>query len=209
MMIIVSCILSIILFLQNFSFAVIDQAKLFISSDFINDGDAAEALKYSIECYRKLGYDIQNSFNVLPYTVTDQRDTVLNYIRGTGKNYAILISSHGNYEIITMRRNDLNQYIYPFDITGAWHFVFLDSCYSMANDSFAQAFRTVGYSNRATLGWYKSVETPATAIWWKNFKNVVGTTDLRTACLAAADCAAEEGNYSTPKSLYIKIELMI
>jgi len=30
MMIIVSCILSIILFLQNFSFAVIDQAKLFI-----------------------------------------------------------------------------------------------------------------------------------------------------------------------------------
>ena len=51
MMIIVSCILSIILFLQNFSFAVIDQAKLFISSDFINDGDAAEALKYAIESW--------------------------------------------------------------------------------------------------------------------------------------------------------------
>lgn len=172
-------VISIILLLQIPCFAAVDQAHLFLSKDFENDASAVQAMMHSVSTCRTLGYDIQGGISIIiPFSITDSKTPVLNYISGTGDNYAFLVSSHGNSSLFCMKNGDPSSYIYPSDISGAWHFVFLDSCSSLADDDFAQAFRTVGYSNRATLGWFDTVNTSASAEWWSYFKNAVGTTNL-------------------------------
>lgn len=190
--------LILICILQISSLAVIDQAQLFLSTDFQNDADAVQAMKHGVKTFQTLGYNIQGGLPLLHYSITDSKATVLQYIRGTGNNYAFLVSSHGNSSLFAMKLKDDNQDIYPKDISGYWHFVFLDSCSSMANDSFAQAFKTVGYSNRASFGWYTTVETPGSREWWSYFKKVAGTTNIRSACLSAADLCSND----TPIRIY-------
>lgn len=186
-------IISLILItvLQISSFAVIDQAKLFIATD-CNNTLARQTTNYAIKTFEKLGY------NVLGLSITGRKSDVLNYISGTGNNYGFYEYGHGGTGVFTMKNGDKNQYIYPSDITGYWHFVFLNSCSCLSNDAFGQAFRTVGYSNRAILGWYQTVTFGASDEWWSYFKNVAGTTNIRSACLAAADKCSN----STPIRIY-------
>lgn len=188
----------LILTLQISSFAVIDQAKLFLSTDFQNNSLAVQAMNHSVDTFQTLGYDIQGGLPLLHYYVTNSKSTILNWLSGDGNNYGFLVSSHGNTGFFTMQSGNTSARIYPSDITGYWHFVFLDSCSSMANDSLAAAFKTTGYSNRASLGWYTTVGTDGSEEWWSYFKNVAGTTNLRSACLAAADNCSN----STPIRIY-------
>lgn len=188
----------IILSLQFSSFAVIDQAQLFLSTDFQNDSSATQAMKYGVKTFQTLGYNITSGNILRRYIITNSKSTVLNYISGTGNNYAFLVSSHGNSNCFAMQNGNSSSYIYPSDISGYWHFVFLDSCSSMANDSFARAFRTTGYDYRASFGWYTTVTTSGSEEWWSHFKDVAGTTNIRSACLAAADQCSN----STPIRIY-------
>lgn len=189
----------VILFLLQVScFAVIDQAKLFISTECNSHSSSSDTMKYALNTFSKLGYDIQRTSSLSGYQVTNSKAKVLDYIKGTGNNYALFVFAHGNTGIFTMNSSDVNQEIIPSNITGYWHFVFLNSCSCLSDDQFAQAFKTVGYNYRAILGWYKAVEFNASREWWSYFKNVAGTTNIRSACLAAAD----QCSYSTPIRIY-------
>lgn len=168
------------------SFAGVDQVKLFLSTDFTSTSFGSQATNYAADTFEKLGYDIQLPSIPLRYFVTNSKSVVMDYIRGTGDNYAFFVFAHGNAGRFTMNVNDINQYIFSDEITGAWHLVFINSCNSMANTSLAEAFRTVGYSNRASLGWFDIVTDGGSAEWWGYFKNYAGTMSLRDACLEAA-----------------------
>lgn len=196
---IIICIL-LISSLQISSFAVIDQAKLFIAEEWANDSQAVQATNYAVRTFQTLGYDIQGGLPVLKYTVANTRSAILNWLSGDGNNYAFYVFAHGADGQFNMCRDGANapQRIYASDITGYWHFVFLNCCSSMETDSLARAFKTTGYSNRASLGWYATVTNTASAEWWSYFKNVAGTTNLRSACLAAADNCSN----STPIRIY-------
>lgn len=188
----------IILTLQISSFAVIDQARLFLAKEWTSSNSAVQTTLYAVRTFKTLGYDVLGS---IPwYTVTDSRSTVLNYISGTGHNYAFYVFAHGDDGRFNMCRDGDNapQRIYSSDITGYWHFVFLNCCSSMSSDSLARAFKTTGYDYRASLGWFNTVTDVASAEWWGYFKNVAGTTNIRSACLAAAD----QCSHSTPIRIY-------
>ena len=193
------CILLILAF-QISSLAVIDQAKLFIAQEWTSSSSAVSATSYAVRTFQTLGYDIQGGLPVLKYTITNNRNDILNWLSGDGNNYAFYVFAHGADGRFNMSRDGANapQRIYASDITGYWHFVFLNCCSSMETDSLARAFKTTGYSNRASLGWYTTVTDAGSAEWWGYFKNVAGTTNLRSACLAAADNCS----YSTPIRIY-------
>lgn len=197
------CIITIVLLmlmmtLQMSSFAVIDQAQLFIAKEWANNTYAVQATTYAVKTFQTLGYDIKGGLPALHYTITDSRSTILNYLSGTGNNYAFFVFAHGGPGIFTMNNSSASAAIRSSDITGYWHFVFINGCSCMSNDSFAQAFKTVGYSNRASLGWFDVVTSGASSEWWSYFKNQAGTTNLRSACLASADKCSN----STPIRIY-------
>jgi len=181
--------------LQISSFAVTDQAKLFLSHELSSLSSAVRATNYAVQTFQKLGYDIQGgTTSVLKYYITNSKSTVLNYIKGTGNNYAFYEFAHGDDGLFNMSRDGSNapQTIFASDITGYWHFVF------MATDKLAQAFKTGGYNYRASLGWYATVTDAASEEWWSYFKNQAGTTNIRSACLNAADKCSR----STPIRIY-------
>lgn len=189
--IILNISLLLICILQISSFAVIDQAKFFIAGD-IYCSLTLQTTKYAESTFKKLGYDNQG------ITSTYYKSTVLDYISGLGNNYGFYEYGHGGTGVFTMKNGDASQYIYTSDISGYWHLVFLNSCSCLSNDAFGQAFHTVGYSNRAILGWYTTVQFGGSDEWWSYFKNEAGNSNLRTACLnAASNCS-----YSTPIRMY-------
>lgn len=193
-------IISLILvcILQISSFAVIDQAKLFISTEISKINTTNETMVYAAQTFKKLGYDVQPGTAHLNYTITGLKKDVLNYISGTGNNYALFVYAHGGTGVFTMDNTKASEVIYTSNISGYWHFVFLNSCSCMSNDAFAQAFKTVGYSNRASLGWYDTVQYIGTYEWWSHFKDFAGKENLRDACLDAASLC----EHSTPIRMY-------
>lgn len=178
--------LILIVVLQISSFAATDQVKLFLSSELTSSSYATDTMNYAVSTFRTLGYNIIGS----NYTVASLKAPVLDYINESGNNYAFFNFSHGASNAFWFM-SDRAQYIFPSEVSGNWHLVFLNHCYSLAtNTQFAQAFNTIGYTNRASLGWFDEVTDGASAEWWSYFKNVAGTTNLRSACLAAADNCA-------------------
>lgn len=125
---------------------------------------------------------------------------VLNYISGTGKNYGFLVSSHGYAGLFNMdlSKDDNSARVFPSDITGYWHFVFINACDTMKTDAMAQAFKTIGYSNRASMGWSGTILNAGSREWWGYFYNSAGNMNLRAAALdAASKC-----QYNTPIRAY-------
>lgn len=193
----ISILLSLlILTINSVSFAATDQFRAFRSYDFEDSDSVSQAVSYAVWTFQDLGYANVDGTNT--YTKTNDRSVVLNYIGGSGNNYGFFVYAHGNSNLFTMRTGDTTRYIYPSNISGNWHLVFLNCCSCMSTDSFADAFNTVGYSNRASMGWYNTVTIGAAEEWWSHFYSVAGTTNLRSACLAAADqCTG-----STPIRIY-------
>lgn len=193
--------LILICLLQFSSFAIIDQAKLFISEELAYNTYNIQVMTYAVKTFKILGYNILNgNTGALNYHIANSRNQVLDYISGTGNNYGFFVHAHASDGAFNMSRDGDNapQRIYSSDITGYWHFVFINGCSSMASDSLARGFKTVGYSNRASLGWYKGINNDAGAEWWKYFKDEAGKTNLRDACLNAAD----QCKLSTPIRMY-------
>lgn len=185
-----------ILLFQNGVFAATDQFKAFLSSDFSTDSSSLASILLACRSFQTLGYT--NAMGTDNYQKYATRSSVMNYINNSGNNYGLYISSHGNTDLISMKLNNSSEYIYPSQISGNWHLVFLDSCSSLATNSFANSFKANGYSNRATLGWYMTVTTYASSEFFKYFHVLVGTTNLRSACLSAADRCVKK----TPIRMY-------
>ena len=173
-----------ILMIQNQIFGADIYFRGFMSNDFYGLGDITNL--YAATTFQQLGYINMDGINN-NYTTTSNKADVLNYINYLGNNFGFYVNAHGNSNCFTMNINDSNQNIYPSDIKGYWYLVFLDCCSCLATDTFANAFQTVGYSNRSTLGWYEDVSISGAEEWWSHFSNVAGTTNIRSACLTAAD----------------------
>lgn len=181
---------TIVILFQTMCFAATDQAAIYLSTDFSNDSDAKNAANYAGLTFRKLGYSIVTGSGANLYTMTGSGAVVRGYINGSGNNYGLYISAHGNDEWINMTKGSTDHRIYPANVTGNWHFVFLDSCSSLADDDFANAFKTTSaYSNRGILGWFNTVTTPATMEFWPYFYSFATTRSLRQCALdAASNC---------------------
>ena len=130
---------------------------------------------------------------------TNDKNYLLNeWIRISGNNYGFYIYAHGNSSGFTLENGNSSKFVSSSDISGNWHLVFLDSCSCLATDTFGRAFKTLGYSNRATLGWYMDIAHVASEEWWTHFYPVAGTTNIRSACLTAAD----QSQNKTPIRMY-------
>lgn len=198
------CILVFSLLIMQFNFAsAVDQYKAFKSCVYaVGDvtPEVANAVNvanyFAVATFNKLGYSSANVGNSIQ-TVNNKQD-VLSWIRQSGNNYGFYIYAHGTSGRIEVVQGDDSTYLYPSEISGNWHLVFLDCCSCNATNAFATKFKTDGYSNRATLGWYKDVQHVDSADWWGCFNEVAGTTNIRAACLNAADrCTG-----STPIRMY-------
>ena len=135
--------------------------------------------------------------------VTNSKQVVKNYISTPGKNYGLLILAHGNnIPCFSMDRSQGDaQKIYTSDISGVWHFVFINACSVMETDKMAQAFQTVGYTKRVALGWSASVDGPALKYWWGCYEKYAGKYGVSEAAVKAAnDCIPTP--YSTPIRAY-------
>lgn len=190
-------IISALVSLTTSCFAATDQVKLFLSTNFGSYSFSKTTMTYAALIYNKLGYNnVMGGYN---YATTGSKSDVMSYINTSGNNYAFFEYAHGNESLFIMKEPDTSTAIYPSDISGNWHLVFLNSCSSLKTDSFAQAFKTTSaYQNRAILGWYNIVTHAGSKEFIQNFYNYVGTMGLRDACLAAA----AECEYSTPIRIY-------
>ena len=87
------------------------------------------------------------------------------------------------------------------DISGNWHFVYLDGCYTGSADDWADAFHIDGYSNRAYLGWRGDVLMANTYRFNEIFFPMLnGAIAVRQAAVDAA--AQVPGDGTTPIRFY-------
>ena len=123
---------------------------------------------------------------------------MLEWINNTGNGYAMYVHTFGG----TGYFNDY--YGYSIDnsmISGNWDFVYIDSSYSAANTDLANAFHSVGYSNRCFLGWSGTVTSANSETFNYHFwLNNVGNTSIRLAAVNAA--SSVPGSGTTPIKLY-------
>lgn len=202
--IIITILIFSLIILQFNSVNAADQYKAFKSSIYAVGDVTVEvanavnsAVTWGVATFNKLGYINAGYYANTYYTVNNKQD-VLNWINYSGNNYGFYIYAHGTQNWIEVVQGDSSTYIYPNEISGNWHLVFLDSCSCNATNAFATKFHTDGYSNRATLGWYTIIQHVDSADWWWRFNDVAGTTNLRAACLdAAGKCSG-----STPIRMY-------
>ena len=176
----------ILIFSNTVCFASTDEFAVFSSVDASADSIMMSATAYGMLTFQKLGYINVNGTNMGVTNAT--REQVLNYISGTGKNYGFLVSAHGyaGRFNMNMSKTDGSQRVYASDITGYWHLVFINACDTMSTDEMARAFKTIGYTNRASMGWSGTISNEASKEWWGHFYNSAGNMSLRAAALDAA-----------------------
>lgn len=179
--------LFIVCILQINCYASTDEAGVFLSSYVGLNTYTSKTLDYVVKTFQKLGYNIVTTSGSNKFVTTGSKSTVMSYIRSNGNNYGFYVLAHGVPGKFTMYKGDLNQVISASEITGNWHLVFLDACDALSTSEFATAFKTTSaYSNRAILGWFKTVTTYALQEYWPYFYAEAGTTNLRQAALNAA-----------------------
>ena len=135
----------------------------------------------------KLGYP--SAFAVTAAETTKAK--ILDYIHNDPNGYGFYFDGHGgdstNTRIIS---SDVNA-VYPSEITGNWHFVYIDACYTGQTDSWAKAFKILYdnggyYSKRAFLGWYDTVTVYAAYDFLNYYFEYVPGETVRNAALDAA-----------------------
>ena len=147
-----------------------------------------------------IGYVQYNKYHYDTYTL---KTKILNYIGIGGNEYAMYIRCHGCPSYICGKNssNTEARKIYPSDLSGNWHFVFLDGCETGASNNFASALHIYGYSNRAFLGWYNTVATSASKAFVQNYWPILASSTTKTVRQAALDTAALIAS-STPIRFY-------
>lgn len=145
---------------------------------------------------KKLGY------NDINYAYGNPSKGTLNNFFGRNDAYAVYISSHGGLNPTRLHNNTSNNYwtLYPSDISGNWHLVILDACTTADTTEWADAFKVRGYSRRAYLGWYGTVEVGNAYNFYKNFWELVGSMPIQKAAVQAA--SSVPGSGTTPIRFY-------
>ena len=147
---------------------------------------------YAVKGFSTLGYSCTSSLGAIT------RDSMRQWIGNTGNGYAMYVHTFGGDGYF----NDYyGNSITSSMISGNWDFVYIDSSYSAASATLANAFHTTGYSSRCFLGWYGNVSTSNSETFnyyfWLTY---IGTGAVRNAALNAA--ARVPGSGTTPIRLY-------
>ena len=143
---------------------------------------------------RRLGYSTSSTWKSDKSLISDIKD----YLKNNSRAYAFYFTGHGSNSALGFKYNGR---IYPSDVTGNWHFVFLDACSTAADATWANAFKINGYSNRAFLGWSKSIRwAPGHEFAEKFWPRVNGKVSIRQAAVDAAADVPGEG--TTPIKFY-------
>lgn len=164
-------------------------AKVFGNSKSTSYNNCAA---YAVSGLSKLGYSCTSEVGAIT------RDSMLSWIGNTGNGYAMYVHTLGGSGYF----NDYYGYsITSSMISGNWDFVFIDSSYSAADATLANAFHSTGYSNRCFLGWSGSITTSNAENFGYHFWiDQVGSSSIRSAAVNAA--AAVPGSGTTPIRLY-------
>lgn len=131
--------------------------------------------------FLKLGYNASTS--------RAYYNNIMSWINSSSNNYGFYITTHGpaNGSSDDYFISEEGTRIYPSNINGNWHLVYIDACNSKKNNSFANAFKVSGYSNRAYLGWATEVGITSANQYNDYFWNTyVGTRSIQAAAVAAA-----------------------
>lgn len=193
-MIIIAILSIFIISIASNVFAATDQAGLFCTGDLTNSYGSL-TLSLARDGMSKLGY------NIVQYNdCVTSKSTIMNYINMSGSNYGLYLKSHGSPTDLAVINGQFDTYINVSEVSGNWHFVFLDGCSTAADSRWADAFHTTGYSGRGFLGWYQTVWTDDVYEFSKSFWNQVGSKSLRDAALAAASTVPGSG--TTPIRMY-------
>lgn len=153
------------------------------------------------------------AFNKLGYTSSvdnvglNIRSDVLNYVNNDPKAYAFYINCHGNSSSLATKDSSGNSKLVlnSSEVSGNWHFVFLDACKTAANTTWANAFKiNSNYSKRAFLGWSNLINQVNSHEFSGYFWNEVAarkyTSNVRDAAVWAADKVPGSG--TTPIRFY-------
>lgn len=160
----------------------------------------ATTTKLAVAGYKKLGYttSTQNSDNG-----TTLSSTISTFMSGSTA-YGLYIRAHGNSAMtrLTVKVDETyTPILYRSNVSGNWHFVFLDACYTGSDSTWANTFNiSSSYANRAYLGWSGTVLTGNSYKFAVEFWPLVGTMSIRNAAVAAA--AEVEGSGTTPIRFY-------
>ena len=176
-------------FASNFEF------KAFVSRDWGGDASSRNAASYMVNIYQKLGYRNSNGSGFVNYA---SKGDVTNYLNYLGNNFGMYICAHGGPDCIAMVNGVGSEYIYPNEMRGYWHLVFIDACSCLKTTVFADALKTTGYAKRACIGWYDTVTNVASEEFMKHFYVTAGKSNLRQSLLDAAQLCE---NY-TPIRIY-------
>ena len=184
-------IMIIVLILFSTTVFAAEHFKAFASQTAINDAGSwgTDTMDLMVDVMQTLGYN--NYYGTNRYHTTSSKQDVLNYINMTGNNYGFAVLAHGSTTHFSM--GDSNQRITTSDISGTWHLVLLNSCRTCINNSFGVAFKTVGYDNRATIGFYDSVTFSESYYFWRTISEMAGTADLNTIVHFADDLTLAPG----------------
>lgn len=160
----------------------------------------ATTTKLAVAGYKKLGYTTssQNSDNG-----TTLSSTISSFKSGSTA-YGLYIRAHGNSAMtrLTVEVDGVfTPILYRTSVSGNWHFVFLDACYTGTDSTWASSFNiSSSYASRAYLGWSGTVLTGNSYKFAVQFWPLVGTMSIRNAAVAAA--AEVEGSGTTPIRFY-------
>ncbi len=174
-----------------------EKAKVFITGFFSTD---ASDRQHAINGFRKLNYSTSSLSDA-------RRSDFLNWINSGGttytdNNYAFYVSTHGPSDEAAIAGETyflchVMAKVYPDDLSGNWHLVYIDACNSKRNNKFPVALNITGHSNRGYLGWATTVGVYAANsfnnYFWETY--VTRYTIQQAAVKAAADVP---GAGSTP-----------
>ena len=170
---------------------------------------------FSTDFFSTMASDKQhavNGLNSLNYNVSTKdsatKSQILSWTNSGGSNYnnnnyCFYISTHGASDTeaasgITYFKDNNRVKIYPGNITGNWHFIYIDACNSKRNNKFPNSFNIKSTSsNKAYLGWATEVQI-ASANSFNNYflETYVTHHPIRTAAIKAA--ADVPGSGTTP-----------
>ncbi len=142
----------------------------------------------------RLGYNASSNAYSTRQMITD----IKNYLSALSNEYAFFFTGHGNTTVLGFHSTG---WIRHSDVTGNWHFVFLDACQTATDTGWANAFKINGYSDRAFLGWNGSVAYDDSYLFAEEFWPLInGSNTVRQAAVDAA--AMVPGSGSTPIKFY-------
>lgn len=127
-----------------------------------------------------LGYTSSSWVGVGPLMKT----SITSYLQSSTA-YGLYIYAHANP--YNMADTEKTWALFSSEVTGNWHFVFLDGCSTAQTTGWAKAFKTIGYSKRAFLGWSTDVYDNYLFIYSAHFWPKVGTGSIRDIAVKAAD----------------------